>query len=140
MIIIIMEVFSGLIALISCAKWPIEKKGSKAAKKKRGTSNNECAKFSEQIALQGAMMIEMANRRYEANRLRDETDRDEINMLRDEVDMLRYEVDTLRDEATLREMKLQQLLNHVRSYKRCVPWIQKIFEAGKEECYDEKNA
>ncbi|XP_009349996.2 uncharacterized protein LOC103941517 isoform X1 [Pyrus x bretschneideri] len=92
--------------------WPIEKKGSK----KRRTCNNECAKLSEQIALQGAMMIEMANRRYEGNRLRSE-----INTLRDEVDMLRYEVDTLRHEATLREMELQQPLDHVCSYKRCVP-------------------
>lgn len=96
-----MEVFSGLIALISCAKWPIEKKGSKAVKKKRSTCNNECAKFSELMALQGVVQIEMTNRRYEANRLRDE-----IDTLRYEVETLRAEVDTLRYEATLREMEL----------------------------------
>ncbi|TQD70223.1 hypothetical protein C1H46_044245 [Malus baccata] len=97
------DVFSGLIALIPCAKWPIEKKGSKAVKKKRSTSNNECAKVSQLMVLQGVMQIEMTNRRYEANRLRDE-----IDTLRFKVELLRAEVDTLRDEATLRETSTGQ--------------------------------
>ncbi|XP_008338516.1 uncharacterized protein LOC126587887 isoform X1 [Malus sylvestris] len=90
-------------ASVNYYDWPIEKKGSKAVKKKRSTSNNECAKFSQLMVLQGVMQLEMTNRRYEANRLRDE-----IDTLRFEVELLRAEVDTLRDEATLRETSTRQ--------------------------------
>ncbi|KAI5350182.1 hypothetical protein L3X38_003073 [Prunus dulcis] len=50
---------------------PIRRKAAKV--KRESTSNNECAKFLEQIALQGTMRMEKDMKIDEADKARDET-------------------------------------------------------------------